>query len=61
MYYADGTDSPFYAFLRAAGVSAKKLSGSGGSFGFGKGAYFALSPIKSLVVSTKDLSGNVYF
>lgn len=61
MHYAEGTDSPFYAFLRAAGVSSKMLSGSGGSFGFGKGAYFALSPIKTLVVSSKDLDGNVYF
>ncbi len=61
MQFTDGTDSPFYAFLRAAGVSSKMLSGSGGSFGFGKGAYFALSPIKTLVVSSKDVDGNVYF
>ena len=61
MHYSEGTDSPFYAFLRAAGVSSKMLSGSGGSFGFGKGAYFALSPIKTLVVSSKDTDGNVYF
>lgn len=61
MNFSDGTDSPFYAFLRAAGVSSKMLSGSGGSFGFGKGAYFALSPIKTLVVSSKDVDGNVYF
>lgn len=61
MYFADGADSPFYAFLRAAGVSAKMLSGSGGSFGFGKGAYFALSPIKTVVVSSKDTDGNVFF
>jgi hypothetical protein len=50
-YHPFKTDSPFYAFLRATGVSAKMLSGSGGSFGFGKGAYFALSPLKTLVVS----------
>jgi hypothetical protein len=54
------TDSPFYAFLRATGVSAK-VHGAGGSFGFGKGAYFALSPLKTVVVSTKDISGNYYF
>lgn len=35
--------------------------GAGGSFGFGKGAYFALSPIKTLVVSTKDTEDKVYF
>jgi len=62
MHYVEGnTESPFYAFLRAAGVSSKMIGGSGGSFGFGKGAYFALSPIKTLVVSSKDAEGNVYF
>jgi hypothetical protein len=61
MSFYDGTDSPFYAFLRATGVSAKRLTGSGGSFGFGKGAYFALSPIKTVVVSSKDTSNNVFF
>ncbi len=61
MNFSAGTNSPFYAFLRAAGVSSKMLSGSGGSFGFGKGAYFALSPIKTLVVSSKTIDGNVCF
>jgi hypothetical protein len=60
MYFDKGTTSPFYAFLRASGVSAKN-QGSGGSFGFGKGAYFALSPIKTLIVSSKDIEGKVYF
>ena len=60
-YHPFKTDSPFYAFLRATGVSAKMHSGSGGSFGFGKGAYFALSPLKTIVVSSKDISGSVYF
>lgn len=60
MYFDHGTSSPFYAFLRASGVSAKNI-GAGGSFGFGKGAYFALSPIKTVVVSSKDVSGNVFF
>jgi len=62
MKYAEGnTQSPFYAFLRAAGVSAKQIGGSGGSFGFGKGAYFALSPLKTIIVSSKDNDENVYF
>lgn len=60
MYFDNGTTSPFYAFLRASGVSAKN-QGAGGSFGFGKGAYFALSPIKTLIVSSKDNEGKVYF
>lgn len=59
-YIPDDTESPFYAFLRATGVSAKMLRGTGGSFGFGKGAYFALSPIKTVIVSSKD-ERNVYF
>lgn len=62
MYYKEGdTESPFYAFLRAAGVSAKMSGGAGGSFGFGKGAYFALSPIKTVIVSSKDNENNVTF
>lgn len=61
MYFDDSTSSPFYAFLRASGVSSKNQAGSGGSFGFGKGAYFALSPLKTVVVSSKDLDGNVFF
>lgn len=60
MYFDEGTTSPFYAFLRASGVSSKNL-GAGGSFGFGKGAYFALSPIKTVIVSSKDTDGKVYF
>lgn len=60
MYYDGGTSSPFYAFLRASGVSAKN-TGAGGSFGFGKGAYFALSPIKTVIVSSKDTFGKVFF
>lgn len=45
-YEESDTRSPFYAFLRAGGVSAKS-QGAGGSFGFGKGAYYTLSPIKT--------------
>jgi len=59
-YDSENTNSPFYAFLRAGGVSAK-AQGSGGSFGFGKGAYYTLSPIKTIIVSTKDDRNNVYF
>ena len=59
-YTEKDTKSPFYAFLKAGGVSAKSL-GSGGSFGFGKGAYYTLSPIKTIVVSTKTTVGDVFF
>lgn len=59
-YKKDDTNSDFYAFLKAAGVSPK-LSGAGGSYGFGKGAYYALSPIKTIIASTLDIHGNFYF
>ena len=60
-YDNSDTKSSFYAFLRAAGVTVKSNQGAGGSFGFGKGAYFALSPIKTLIVSSMDTANNVYF
>jgi len=59
-YEPKNRNSPFYAFLRSGGVSAKN-QGSGGSFGFGKGAYYALSPIKTIIVSTKDEKEQVFF
>ncbi len=59
-YDENNTKSPFYAFLRAGGVSAKS-QGSGGSFGFGKGAYYTLSPIKTVIVSTRTTERDVYF
>lgn len=46
------SNSPFYAFARAGGVSSKDGQGSGGSFGFGKSAYFQLSNISSVLIST---------
>lgn len=53
MDYEEGsTDKTFYAFVRAAGVSVKQAEGAGGSFGFGKGALFVMSPINTLLVST---------
>jgi hypothetical protein len=59
-YDENNTKSPFYAFLRAGGVSAKS-QGSGGSFGFGKGAYYTLSPIKTIIVSTQTNSNDYFF
>lgn len=53
MEYTPGsTQSPFYAFARAAGVSSKIDQQSGGSFGFGKSAYFQLSDIGTVFIST---------
>lgn len=54
-------DSPFYAFVRSAGVSSKADASAGGSFGFGKAAYFYLSAIRTILVSTKTTKGDYYF
>ena len=62
MAYEEGkTDSPFYAFVRSAGVSAKDDTSAGGSFGFGKAAYYLLSPISTIIVSTCTDKFDKYF
>lgn len=55
------TNTTFYAFVRSAGVSVKQREGSGGSFGFGKGAFFVMSPINTLIVSTLNEDGISWF
>lgn len=60
-YEKDKTDSPFYAFVRSAGVSAKDDTSAGGSFGFGKAAYYLLSPISTIMVSTCTKNGDRFF
>ena len=57
----EDTSSPFFAFVRAAGLSSKNSQNAGGSYGFGKAAYFYLSAVRSLIVSTKTLDGQYYF
>lgn len=62
MEYTEGaTDSPFYAFVRSAGVSAKMNNTAGGSYGFGKAAYFMMSPISTILVSTCTDKYEKYF
>ncbi len=62
MYYQpDDTNSTFYAFLKSEGNSSKSDSGSGGSFGFGKAAYFSLSPFRTIIVSTRNLENEPIF
>lgn len=62
MAYKDGdTNKPFYAFVRSAGVSAKDSTQAGGSFGFGKAAYFLLSPISTIIVSTCTKENEKFF
>ena len=62
MTYEEGnTDTPFYAFVRSAGVTVKDSAAAGGSFGFGKAAYYLLSPINTIIVSTCTEDYQKYF
>ena len=56
MSYAEGdTKSTFYAFVRAIGVTVKDETGArGGSFGYGKAAYYKMSPFSTVFISTMD-------
>lgn len=54
-------DSPFHAFIRSIGLTVKDDDSSGGSFGFGKSAYFLMSPIHTVLVSTMTDSGKLFF
>lgn len=54
-------NSPFFAFVRAEGLTVKSDESSGGSFGFGKAAYFAMSPIHTFLVSTMTEDHKTYF
>lgn len=60
-YIKGDTTQPFYAFVRAAGVSSKNDATAGGSFGFGKAAYFYISPIRSIFVSTQTEHNQRFF
>ena len=53
--------SPFVAFVRSAGLSTKNSANAGGSFGFGKAAYFYLSPIRTILVSTLTKDNKYFF
>lgn len=60
-YVKDDTRSPFYAFVKAAGVTVKDNADSGGSFGFGKAAYYIISPINTVLVSTRTYDNKTFF
>jgi hypothetical protein len=62
MEYTPGdTNSPFYSFVKCAGNSVKNSTESGGSFGFGKAAYFNVSKVRALLVSTQTTDGKDFF
>ena len=54
---------PFHTLAKTDGISVKEDVGSGGSFGIGKNATFALSDIQTVFISTlyTDESGNSQF
>ncbi len=60
-YEERNTNCPFYAFVLSRGVSAKENQASGGSFGFGKAAYFNMSRIRTVFVSTMMQGGMTVF
>lgn len=60
-YDPNDPKNTFSAFTRSVGLSVNKTKGSGGSFGFGKAAYFQMSPFRSILVSTMTRDGNETF
>ena len=62
MDYIEGdTNCPFYAFVQSVGVTSKGGTSAGGSFGFGKAAYFGVSKISTILVSTKTKQEKYFF
>lgn len=62
MNYVKGdTSNLFYSFVQAAGVSSKEDSTAGGSYGFGKAAYFYFSPLRTILVSTQTNNNRRFF
>ncbi len=57
----DYRKKPFYSFVRSVGVHSNESDGSGGSYGFGKAAYFNISPLRTLMVSTLTDTGKFFF
>jgi hypothetical protein len=62
MDYEEGNNKcGFYSFVQSIGNSSKNSAGSGGSFGFGKAAYYEFSNTRSILVSSKTQNGDVAF
>lgn len=61
-YIHNDLSNPFQAFVRSSQISVKgDSSGAAGSHGYGKAAYYLLSPIRTLLVSTMTDDGCCYF
>ena len=46
-------DSTFKVFTQSTGVTDKPVASSGGSYGFGKAAFFQMSPLRTIFVYSK--------
>lgn len=61
-YVRNDLSNPFQAFVRSSQISVKgDCSGAAGSHGYGKAAYYLLSPVRTLLVSTMTEDGTCYF
>ncbi len=60
-YRPNDTRSGFYNFVKCAGNSSKSSTSAGGSFGFGKAAYFNVSKLRTVLVSTLTDNKKYYF
>lgn len=63
-FYRDLHGKPrgsFYAFVRSGGHSEKTSNTAGGSFGFGKAAYFQISGLRTIIVSTQTTNEKNFF
>lgn len=60
-YEMGNNKTRFHGFLHSTGASTKKSENSGGSFGIGKAAYFAMSPLRTIIVSTMTQEGEHTF
>lgn len=54
-------DKVFEIFTQSTGVDVKSGANSAGSFGFGKAAFFLMSPIRTILVSSKTALGETNF
>ncbi len=60
-YGNEENKGPFYAFMRSVGYNHKEIRGAGGSFGYGKGAYFLPSQLRTVFVSSNYGHGQHVF
>lgn len=59
-YQANDTNCSFYAFVQSIGVTSKNSDSAGGSFGFGKAAYFGLSQISTCLSLPEQKMENAF-